>query len=82
MTRWIDIGTRLPEWGELVLVAHRRYEWSNSSHKYRKLKRLGVRPATYWQEDANGPLFTYGNGDVVENPVSWMPLPAPPTDAK
>ena len=82
MTRWIGIGDRLPKWGELVLVAHKQYEWSNTSHRYRKLKRLGVQPATYWQEDEAGPRFTLPDGDVVGDPVAWMPLPAPPTDAK
>ena len=76
--RWIPVGERLPKRGDRVLVAHRRYDWSNSSHKYRKLKRLGVRPATYLIKGHTGLQFCVSGGDVVGEPVAWMPLPEPP----
>ena len=76
--RWVPVEERLPKRGDQVLVAHRRYEWSNSSHKYRKLKRLGVRPATYLLKGHAGLKFCCPGGDVVQEPVAWMPLPEPP----
>jgi hypothetical protein len=79
--KWISVIKKLPKWGERVLVAHRRYDWSNARHKWTRLKRLGVKPATFWMQDENGPRFTDGE-DVVAEPVAWMPLPAPPTDSK
>jgi hypothetical protein len=78
---WTLASDKLPERGERVLVAYRRYEWSNSSHKYRKLKRLGVRPATYWLKGHMGLQFCLPDGDVVQEPVAWMPFPEPPSDA-
>ncbi len=80
MSRWISIEKRLPKRGERVIVAHRRYEWSNARHKYYRLKRLGVRSAVYWYEDENGPRFSDGQDSVVDEPVAWMPLPEPPTE--
>jgi hypothetical protein len=79
--KWISVKKQLPEWGEQVIVAHRRYDWSNARHKWTRLKRLGVKPATFWRQDENGPRFTDGE-DVVAEPVAWMPLPAPPSDGK
>jgi hypothetical protein len=79
MSKWISVDKRLPKWGQQVLVAHRRYNWSNARHKYSRLKKLGVTPATFWVEDENGPRFTQGD-NVVKEPVAWMPLPDPPTD--
>jgi hypothetical protein len=76
---WISVLTKLPKWGEQVIVAHRRYSWSNARHRYTRLKKLGVRPATFWVKDGNGPRFTDGD-DFVSDPVAWMPLPAPPSD--
>jgi hypothetical protein len=78
MAKWIRIEERLPSRGESVIVAHRQQEWSNSRHRYYKLKRLGVRPATYWYEDEGGPRFFDGPDSVVDDPVAWMPLPEPP----
>jgi hypothetical protein len=77
--KWISVEEQLPEWGETVIVAHRRYSWSNAKHKYTKMKILGVTPATFWRQDENGPRFTKGE-DVVAEPVSWMPLPSPPKE--
>jgi hypothetical protein len=76
-SKWISVDKRLPKWGQQVLVAHRRYNWSNARHKCTRLKKLGVTPATFWVEDEDGPRFTEGD-DVVEEPVAWMPLPEPP----
>jgi hypothetical protein len=66
--KWISIEKRLPKWGEVVIVCHKRH----------RCKKLGVRPATYWVANERGPLFTYGGKNVVEEPVAWMPLPEPP----
>jgi hypothetical protein len=79
--QWTPISKRLPKWGESVIVAYRRHDWSNKTHKYRRLKKLGVKPAVYWGDDwPAGPHFTSGRDDVVEEPVAWMPLPEPPTE--
>ena len=78
MAKWISVEKGLPKRGDRVLVAHRRYDWSNSSHKYRKLKRLGVRPATYLIKGHTGLQFCVSGGDVVGEPVAWMPMPEPP----
>ena len=80
--KWISVTKKLPKWGEFVLVAHRRYSWSNATHSYRRCKKLGVTAATFWVEDEDGPRFTEDQDDVVAEPVAWMPLPAPPTDCK
>jgi hypothetical protein len=80
--RWISVSKQLPEWGETVIVAHRRYSWSNARHRYTKMKTLGVTPATFWVEDSNGPNFSRGKDDRVSEPVAWMPLPSPPSDSK
>ena len=79
---WISVTKKLPKWGESVIVAHRRYSWSNVTHSYRRCKKLGVTASTYWGEFENGPHFTKGHNDVVQEPVAWMPLPAPPSDGK
>ena len=79
---WIPVTERMPKRGDRVLVARRRFEWSNSSHKYRKLKRLAVEPASYLIKGHKGLRFVLSGGDIVDEPVAWMPLPAPPTDAK
>jgi hypothetical protein len=79
--KWIKVDKKLPKWGQRVIVAHRRYERLFASGKWTRLKKLGVRPATFWVEDENGPRFTDGD-DVVADPVAWMPLPAPPTVGK
>jgi hypothetical protein len=77
--KWISIEKRLPKWGESVIVAYRGYGWSNKTHKYRKLRKLGVTPAVYWGDDwPHGPRFTHGPNDVVDEPVAWMPMPEPP----
>lgn len=76
--KWIKVEKRLPKRGEQVIVAYRQYDWSNSLHKYRKLKGLGVVAATYWREDENGPRFCYGHNGVVGEPVAWMRMPDPP----
>jgi hypothetical protein len=77
---WTPIAKRLPKWGETVIVAYQRYDWSNKTHKYRKRKRLGVEQATFWGDDwPSGPRFTTGPDDVVEEPIAWMPLPEPPS---
>ena len=75
---WIPVAERLPERGERVIVAHRQYKWSNARHKMTRLKRLGVRPATYWLKGHTGLQFCCSDGDVVKEPVAWMPLPSPP----
>ena len=80
--KWISVSEKLPKWGELVIVCHRRYSWSNATHSYRRCKKLGVTTATYWVEDENGPRFAEGENHIVDDPVAWMPLPAPPTDIK
>lgn len=77
--QWTPISKRLPKWGESVIVAYRRYDWSNKTHKYRRLKKLGVTPAVYWGDDwPHGPHFTDGPDHVVGEPVAWMPMPEPP----
>jgi len=76
--KWISVDKQLPKWGEAVIVAHRRYSWSNARHKYTRLKKLGVTAATFWEEDRVGPHFSFGQDDRVAEPVAWMPLPAPP----
>jgi hypothetical protein len=76
-SKWISVEKSLPKWGETVIVAHRRYSWSNARHKYTRLKKPGVTPATFWVEDEDGPRFTDGD-HVVEEPTHWMPLPEPP----
>jgi hypothetical protein len=78
MGKWISIEKRLPKRGERVIVAHRRYEWSNARHKHYRLKTLGVRPATYWLKGHMGLQFCCSDGDVVKEPVAWMPFPEPP----
>jgi hypothetical protein len=79
--QWISVDKKLPNRGERVIVAHREYEWSNTSRSRRRLKRLGVRPATYWIKGHMGLQFCCLGGDVVKEPVAWMPFPEPPTDA-
>ena len=79
MAKWISVEKGLPKRGEQVIVAHRRYEWSNDRHKYYKLKRLGVRPATYLIKGHTGLQFCVSGGDVVGESVAWMPMPEPPT---
>jgi hypothetical protein len=76
--KWVSVSKKLPRWGEQVIVAGRRYSWSNVTHSYRKCKKLGVTIATYWREDDRGPRFTEGQNHVVQEPVAWMPLPEPP----
>jgi hypothetical protein len=76
-SKWISVEKSLPKWGETVIVAHRRYSWSNARHKYSRLKKLGVVAATFWVEDDKGPHFNSGD-DRVDKPVAWMPLPEPP----
>jgi hypothetical protein len=76
---WISIHEKLPKWGEFVIVAHRRYSWSNATHSYRRCKKLKVTAATYWGKNENGPHFTKGQNDAVQGMVAWMPLPEPPT---
>ena len=78
MARWINVENRLPKRGDRVIVAHRRYEWSNTRHKYYRLKTLGVRPATYWLKGHKGLQFCCSDGDTVKEPVAWMPMPEPP----
>lgn len=78
MAKWISVEKRLPERGDRVLVARRRYEWSNRSHKYCKLKRLGVEPASYLIKGHKGLQFVLSCGDIIDEPVAWMPLPEPP----
>jgi hypothetical protein len=80
--KWIRVEKQLPGWGETVIVAHRRYSWSNARHRYTKMKTLGVRPATFWTEDEHGPNFSCGQDDRVDAPVAWMPLPEPPQERK
>jgi hypothetical protein len=82
MSKWISVEKSLPKWGEQVIVAYRRYNWSNARHKYTRLKKLGVKPATFWVEDENGPYFSCGQDDNVDEPVAWMPLPEPPTSGR
>jgi len=76
--KWISVEKRLPKWGQQVLVAHRQYNWSNARHKYTRLKKLSVTPATFWTANEDGPFFTVGENDSVKEPVAWMPLPEPP----
>jgi hypothetical protein len=80
--RWTSVDKKLPKRGERVIVAHRQYEWSNTSHRRYRLKRLGVRPATYWLKGHMGLQFCCSDGDVVKEPVAWMPFPEPPTEDK
>lgn len=80
MGKWISVEKRLPERREQVIVAYRRYEWSNTSHRNRKLKRLGVRSATYLLKGHDGLKFCVPGGDVVQEPVAWMPMPEPPAE--
>ncbi len=80
--RWIKIHKKLPKRGDRVIVAHRQYEWSNTSPRRYRLKRLGVRPATYWLKGYMGLQFCCSDGDVVKEPVAWMPFPEPPTDGE
>ena len=75
---WIPVEERLPERGERVIVAHRQYEWSNARHKMTRLKRLGVKSATYWLKGHMGLQFCCSDGGVVKEPVAWMRLPHPP----
>lgn len=82
MAKWIDVKKRLPKRGDKVLVAYRRYQWSNSSHSYRKLKPLGVLAASYWLKGHSGLQFCLSGGDVVQEPVAWMPFPEPPPDRR
>jgi hypothetical protein len=77
--QWIAVAKKLPKWGHGVIVAYRRYKWSNRTHKYRKLNKLGVSAATYWGDNwPNGPRFASGQDDIVNEPVAWMPMPEPP----
>jgi hypothetical protein len=75
---WIPVEERLPERGEQVIVAYRQYEWSNASHRHYRLKRLGVRPATYLLKGHMGLQFCRSDGGVFKEPVAWMRLPHPP----
>lgn len=79
---WIPVEERMPKRGDRVLVAHRRYEWSNSSHRYRKLRGLGVEPASYLIKGHKGLQFVISGGDIVDEPIAWMPFPAPPKDSR
>ena len=76
--KWISIETSLPRRGDQVLVAHRQYEWSNSRHNRRRINTLGVRPATYLIKGHKGLQFCVSGGDVLGEPIAWMPLPEPP----
>jgi hypothetical protein len=79
-SNWISVDKKLPKWGECVLVAYRRYNWSNAKHKYTRCKKLGVTPATFWTAREDGPYFTKGHNDSVQEPIAWMPLPEPPSE--
>ena len=67
---WIPVTQRLPDDETELLVAFED-------------RSLGVAFAVFHHIDENdGPKWTDGNGNELKQPTHWMPLPAPPTDAK
>jgi len=67
---WIPVSERWPDDESEVLVVF-------------KNRSLGVGFAVFHHLDENEqPKWTDGNGFELRQPTHWMPLPAPPTDAK
>ena len=68
--RWIPVSERLPDDETELLVAFED-------------RSLGVAFAVFHHLDENEqPKWTDGNGVELKQPTHWMPLPAPPTDAR
>ena len=86
---WIPVSTAAPTvepqgLTATVLVAHVVYDhvWGGDSLRRVRTNRLGVEPASYLGTDRGGAFFkSMVNGRRLEA-KAWMPLPAPPTDAK
>jgi hypothetical protein len=67
---WIPVSERWPNDETELLVAFED-------------RSLGVAFAVFHHLDENErPKWTDGNGFELKEPTHWMPLPAPPTDAK
>lgn len=62
LTRWISVDDRLPEMGERVMVCHAVDGWVGTGA--RKLTGAYL----HWDED----------GEELNDPTHWMPLPEPP----
>lgn len=65
--RWIPVDESLPEEGVDVLMAHSVDGWVGCG-------------ACYWSRPG-GAIWSYGETEM-QYPTHWMPLPAPPEDAK
>ena len=63
---WVPVTERLPEMGETVMVAHSKDGWVGTG------ERVLTGAYLHWADD----------GEELHDPTHWMPLPAPPTDAK
>ena len=68
---WIPVTERLPDEGQEVLVAS---PCPNSATP-------NIDIASWSEEGQQGPVWREADCGRIE-PTHWMPLPAPPTDAK
>lgn len=84
MPRWIPVSEKLPDGVEEVMVywvpqdCEENAGWPTDANG-------GVTSMAFYQREPDGLRFWNTNCDGVEdplNPTHWMPLPAPPTDAK